>query len=626
MNNHRKISGFLLLVGAALLLLWPPTAKSQSVSGIGYHAAPFLRISPYARQVGMGEAFTAMSGDIHNFRYNIAGLGAVRYTTLASSFHSWIDDTQQGALALAVPSKMGVFGVDITYFNEGTITEVNENFIPTGATFSSNDMLATFGYAKSIELTNMRIDVGAGAKYIYQNLVGEVVSAAAVDLGIQFHTSYFSFGGALQNFGLTDVKFDQFDSPLPQTYRGGAAVYVPMNKKRTVQLNLVGDALWTIKEDLRYNAGAELDLNNLFFLRGGYKFSDAEVSPWAFGFSLNIATPWLGSSYSRFDYAYAPLEAFDTAAHRFSVNFAFGAYKPAVQGYAMSSDSELEEMRRQLQVELEATKESRRNAEQAEQRILNLEKEIASRLTKIEAIDAMDEKIRVTPVSEDKKQILINYDINFEFAKDEIRPEEYETLSNIGEILNTYPEAIVHVSGHTDSIGTEAFNLIFSQRRVDSVMTHLINREGVSKSRFYMPIGYGELRPVADNGTEEGRFKNRRVEFMLFTFGSEPKMPVGSGIKNILKIDETTIKIELNGKAEPTVSTLQNPDRIILDFPNIFKLYDQEVYELQAGPFKQARVGFHAEDRFTRVVLDLTNEIAFDVFSQDNFVIIKQRR
>jgi outer membrane protein OmpA-like peptidoglycan-associated protein len=71
----------------------------------------------------------------------------------------------------------------------------------------------------------------------------------------------------------------------------------------------------------------------------------------------------------------------------------------------------------------------------------------------------------------------------------------------------------VEVGGHTDSVGSEAYNQGLSERRADAVRDYLMSK-GVKASRL-TARGYGESRPVASNDTEEGRAENRRVELVV---------------------------------------------------------------------------------------------------------------
>ncbi len=75
--------------------------------------------------------------------------------------------------------------------------------------------------------------------------------------------------------------------------------------------------------------------------------------------------------------------------------------------------------------------------------------------------------------------------------------------------MGDVPFATVLVEGHTDSIGSDAYNMGLSDRRAKAVFDYLSSR-GVNPARM-SSVGYGETRPIADNSTDEGRQQNRRV-------------------------------------------------------------------------------------------------------------------
>jgi len=105
--------------------------------------------------------------------------------------------------------------------------------------------------------------------------------------------------------------------------------------------------------------------------------------------------------------------------------------------------------------------------------------------------------------------------INFEFDKDELTKESLPTLERIAEILLKSERLKLFILAHTDNIGTEAYNLDLSERRAKSVKTFLVQKGLPPPTiRFH---GYGFSKPIADNSTEEGRAKNRRVEFRVTT-------------------------------------------------------------------------------------------------------------
>ncbi len=104
--------------------------------------------------------------------------------------------------------------------------------------------------------------------------------------------------------------------------------------------------------------------------------------------------------------------------------------------------------------------------------------------------------------------------VEFEFNSAKLKPESCPVLDDAARILTMHPEIDVEVRGHTDDIGSDAYNLKLSQKRAESVRQYLIDVHMIEPVRL-IPVGYGERRPIADNTTEEGRKKNRRVEFLI---------------------------------------------------------------------------------------------------------------
>lgn len=102
--------------------------------------------------------------------------------------------------------------------------------------------------------------------------------------------------------------------------------------------------------------------------------------------------------------------------------------------------------------------------------------------------------------------------VNFDNGSARLRPEFIAILDNAAATLKEWGEIKVEVAGHTDSAGTDKYNLGLSQRRAEAVRDYLI-RQGVAADRLTAK-GYGESMPVADNKTAEGRYRNRRVELI----------------------------------------------------------------------------------------------------------------
>lgn len=118
-------------------------------------------------------------------------------------------------------------------------------------------------------------------------------------------------------------------------------------------------------------------------------------------------------------------------------------------------------------------------------------------------------------VSRDGDVIKLNLPdgVTFDFAKYDLKPQFFPALNTIASTLKEYNQTIVEVSGHTDSIGSDAANQVLSERRANAVSSYLMG-QGVVRERFEV-VGMGERYPVASNDTDSGRALNRRVEIRL---------------------------------------------------------------------------------------------------------------
>ena len=101
--------------------------------------------------------------------------------------------------------------------------------------------------------------------------------------------------------------------------------------------------------------------------------------------------------------------------------------------------------------------------------------------------------------------------ITFAFNKSEITPESDKVLMGALKTLQTYPDIIVEISGHTDNVGSNAYNQKLSQRRADAVKAWLVAK-GIPSERI-TSVGYGEEHPRVANDTEDNMRLNRRIEF-----------------------------------------------------------------------------------------------------------------
>lgn len=105
------------------------------------------------------------------------------------------------------------------------------------------------------------------------------------------------------------------------------------------------------------------------------------------------------------------------------------------------------------------------------------------------------------------------YGIYFDTGKADIKPASEPAIAEIVKLLKANPGLKLYVVGHTDNVGAFDYNIKLSQARAAAVVGALVSKNGIAASRL-TPFGSGPTAPVASNGTEEGRAKNRRVELV----------------------------------------------------------------------------------------------------------------
>jgi len=135
------------------------------------------------------------------------------------------------------------------------------------------------------------------------------------------------------------------------------------------------------------------------------------------------------------------------------------------------------------------------------------------------AADGLRERtILLTPVLERERK-LYSFVVEFDFSLFNIRPEEKKNLDSVVTLLARYPNSTVVVSGHTDSVGTDAYNIRLGYNRAREVSSYVERYllEKIAALRRDIEVRtYGEAEPAASNATEEGRQRNRRVEIAIY--------------------------------------------------------------------------------------------------------------
>ena len=139
--------------------------------------------------------------------------------------------------------------------------------------------------------------------------------------------------------------------------------------------------------------------------------------------------------------------------------------------------------------------------------------------------DESDSKAKVV-----RRKIEISEKVHFATNKAEIKEESFDLLRDVADVLRKYSQITkIQIEGHTDSHGSGSYNQKLSHRRAASVKQFLVE-QGISASRLETR-GFGETDPIADNDTQEGRAKNRRVEFVITEVRGEEVKGRGAVIK-----------------------------------------------------------------------------------------------
>ncbi|WHS61605.1 OmpA family protein [Pseudomonas sp. G2-4] len=114
-----------------------------------------------------------------------------------------------------------------------------------------------------------------------------------------------------------------------------------------------------------------------------------------------------------------------------------------------------------------------------------------------------------------KEETIVIRDVHFEFNKATLTPGDKDVLSTVATRLKQETStAQLRVTGHTDSVGSDAYNQRLSEKRANSVVQYLVEN-GVPRASFVSVSGAGESQPVADNKTADGRAMNRRTEIKI---------------------------------------------------------------------------------------------------------------
>jgi len=104
--------------------------------------------------------------------------------------------------------------------------------------------------------------------------------------------------------------------------------------------------------------------------------------------------------------------------------------------------------------------------------------------------------------------------LSFTSGNSEIKQEDFDLLAKVEKAIDVFPRSELIIEGHTDSFGGDTSNQRLSQERAESVQQYMINAMRIASYRL-IATGFGETNPVANNETESGRSRNRRIDIVI---------------------------------------------------------------------------------------------------------------
>lgn len=321
MNKYIYILSFLLVIGSARAQLFPVLGGQRA----GISTAQFLKIGVGGRASAMGESFIAIADDASALYWNPAGIAQFNKNQLIISHNVWVVDINNDFIgAVYHLDDDNSFGASLTAVTMDDMPVTTE-FAPfgTGEYFGYTDIAVSITYARKM---TKQFSFGGSVKYVEETMDKLKMRGVMIDLGTYYKTGLGStrFAVTVSNFGselapdgqitlVGNREIDEWQSFAPPTiFRIGFALEPYESEEHrittSIQLNHPNDNSENVA------IGAEYAWQNMFLLRGGYKFNVDEQN---FSFGVGVKVPISIAEFS-FDYSYTNFERLGSA-HRFSI-------------------------------------------------------------------------------------------------------------------------------------------------------------------------------------------------------------------------------------------------------------------------------------------------------------------
>jgi hypothetical protein len=338
----RKITLFWLAAVMAVLVMALPSNATEYIDKMSQSGMPFLTIEPNGRTAAMGGAGTCIAEDASAMFANPAGLAMFKGLDVAFGMNNWIADIKQYSGAAAYNfGKWGTFGASFVWMDYGNFTETipyvgndpvsQQTGYVTLGNFTVKDYALGLSYARKI---SNQFSFGAQIKYAYEDLYKTLVydrylgqnvlsnnqeQMYAFDFGTLYYTGWkdLRFGMSIRNFSRQGKFVDQrFELPLTMTMgmaMNVMTVLMPSQEKQ--KLTLAVDWLHPRNWRERVHVGAEYQLQDMLFVRAGYKFNYSEEGLTA---GVGVAKS-MGNYGLRLDYSYGAFGDFFGSVNRLTI-------------------------------------------------------------------------------------------------------------------------------------------------------------------------------------------------------------------------------------------------------------------------------------------------------------------
>jgi outer membrane protein OmpA-like peptidoglycan-associated protein len=478
---------------------------------IGENGATQLLINGWPRSTGVWDMYTSRVMGVEAMGLNVAGLAHVKKMEAVFSQSLWLQGSNTQVSQAGFAGKVGadnVIGLSIFSLNVGDLARTTVNN-PEGAglgTFKPTFINVGLSFARAF---SNRIYGGATIRLINESIENVRASGFALDAGLQYllgEKENVRFGVSVRNLG-TPMKYqgdgftfrgmapdgddyeltlsqnsNKFELPAMLTIGASYDLWMGPEYRCNGAYNLYRLTMGASFNSNSYGkdhfgGGIEFAFRELFMVRGGYRHEQGIMNPdlrtSAFtGFSggMSVQVPFSPNGPSLgIDYSYRTSNPFG-GTHSIGVRFALGDGTDCGESDADGKDAFGEEKSKKG-------------------------KEV--KLSK----------------SEEKQLSDIASAIQFETGSADLSDEVKAELDKLVSLLEKKDKATLSIEAHTDNVGADADNLKLSEDRANAVKDYLTGN-GISAKRIDT-VAYGERKPIADNSTEEGKAKNRRVELIV---------------------------------------------------------------------------------------------------------------